>query len=169
MEDDGGGPLVENAVHAMDTLRWLLGDIKSIRGIGGNLFVKDRAPQIDIALGLFEFVSGAVAAVEVGAASEWCIADEELFISCEKAVSRTRGGFDQPSEILYVYRDEQQPKTELIDYANGHRDFIAELSHFIDCIENGVAPLVPGRDAAKSVAACLALKKAVREGTVVTL
>ena len=170
-EDDGGGPLVENAVHTMDTLRWLLGDMKSIRGLGGNLFVKDRAPQIDIALGLIEFQSGAIAAVELGSASEWVIADEELFIGCEKAVVRSRGAFAAPSEILYVYRDEQQPRTEVIDYSgdNGHRDFVAEISHFIDCIENGTAPLVPGRDAAKSVAACLALKKAVREGTTVEL
>ena len=170
-EDDGGGPLVENAVHAMDTLRWLLGDMKTIRGIGGNLFVKDRAPQIDIALGLIEFQSGAVAAVEVGAASEWAIADEELFIGCEKAVVRARGRFDQPSEILYVYRAEGKPRTKRIDYkgAKGSLDFVTEISHFIDCVENGTAPRVPGRDAAKSVAACLALKRAVREGKVVKL
>lgn len=170
-EDDGGGPILENAVHVFDTLRYVVGEISALRGIGGNLLVTQRAPQIDIALGLIEFENGCIGAVELGTASEWCIADEEFFIACEGAIVRCRGGFDRPDEVLYVHREEQQPRTFTVEYSgeNTQRDFGAEISHFLDCIRTGASPLVSGWDAARSVACCLAMKRAVREGTTVAV
>ncbi len=170
-EDDGGGPILENSVHCFDSLRFMVGEIKTVRGLGGNLFVKDRAPQVDIALGLLEFENGCIGSVELGTASEWCVADEDLFVGCEKAVARWHGGFDRPSELTYTYRAEQKPQTVTFDYSGeaGSADFVREISHFIDCIETGKQPLITGADAAKSIALCLAMKKAVREGVTVTL
>lgn len=168
-EDDGGGPLLENSIHCFDTLRYTIGEIKTIRGLGGNLLNPAREGQLDVALGLLEFENGAIGSVELGTASEWCIADEELFIGCEKAVVRWRGGFDRPQDILWVNRADQQPQTVSVDYEGeqGSRDFVAEITHFVECIQTGKTPLITGRDAACSVACCLALKQAVREGSVV--
>jgi len=170
-EDDGGGPIVENSVHTLDALRYLIGEIKTIRGLGGNLLNPDRAPQIDVALGLLEFENGCIGAVELGTASEWCVADEDFFIACEQAVVRCRGGFDRPAEILHVRRASGEPQTFTVDYAaeHGARDFIAEITHFVDCIQTGKTPLVTGHDAARSIACCLAMKRAVREGRTVTV
>lgn len=169
MEDDGGGPLLENSIHTFDTLRTVVGEIKSIRGLGGNLLNPDRAPQLDVALGLLEFENGCIGTVELGTASEWIIADEEFFLACEHAVARCRGGFDRPSEILYVNRKEQQPQTFTVDYdgEQGARDFVTEITHFVDCIKTGATPRITGRDAARSVACCLALKQAARTGETV--
>lgn len=170
-EDDGGGPILENSIHVFDTLRHIVGEIDAVRGIGGNLLVAERAPQIDIALGLLEFENGCLGAVELGTASEWCIADEELFLACEDAVARSRGGFDRPEEVQYLYRKEPQPRSFTADYAgeNADRDFVAEIGHFMDCIRTGATPLVSGWEGARSVACCLALKRAVREGTTVAV
>lgn len=168
-EDDGGGPLLENSIHCFDTLRYALGEIKTIRALGGNMLNPQREGQLDVALGLLEFENGAIGSVELGTASEWIIADEELFIACEKAVIRWRGGFDRPAEILWVNRQDQQPQTECVDYEGeqGSRDFVAEINHFVECIQGGKTPLITGRDAARSVACCLALKQAVRTGATV--
>lgn len=168
-EDDGGGPLLENAIHCFDTLRYAIGEIKTIRALGGNLLNPEREGQLDIGLGLLEFDNGTIGTVELGTASEWIVADEELFIGCEKAVVRWRGGFDRPSEISWVDRKDQKPQTVCMDYEGeqGSRDFVAEITHFVECIQTGKAPLITGRDAARSVACCLAMKQAVREGTVV--
>lgn len=170
-EDDGGGPILENSVHTFDALRYLIGEIKTIRGLGGNLFNPDRKGQIDVALGLLEFENGCIGAVELGTASEWCMADEEFFIGCEKAVVRCRGGFDRPAEIVYLDRKETAPQTYEVDYSGeqGARDFIAEIMHFVTCIRTGQTPLVSGRDAARSIACCLAMKRAVREGRTVAV
>lgn len=170
-EDDGGGPILENAVHVFDTLRYLIGEVKTIRGVGGTLLDMSRAPQVEIALGLLEFANGCIGAVELGTASEWCIADEELFVACEHAVARWRGAFDCPSELLYVYRAQQEPRTLTVDYTGDqtYRDFEAEIRHLMDCVAGKATPLVSGRDAARSVACCLAMKRAVREGGIVTV
>ena len=170
-EDDGGGPILENAVHTFDTLRYIIGEITAIRGIGGNFITGEYPEQIDIALGLLQFQGGCIGAVELGTATEWCVADEEFFLACEKAIVRWRGGFDRPSEILYVYRDAQEPKTFTIDYdgAAGTREFEAEIANFVECAQTGATPFVTGRDAARSIACCLGLKRAVREGIVVEL
>jgi len=168
-EDDGGGPILENAVHVFDTLRYLIGEVKSIQGLGGNYLNAKYAPQIDIGLGLLEFENGCIGGVQLGTASEWCIADEEFFLACKKAVARSRGGFDRPSELLYVYREDQQPQSYAVDYEgdSAHRDFIDEIGHFIECAKTGATPLVTGEDAAKSIACCLAMKQAVRTGKAV--
>ena len=170
-EEDGGGPILENSVHTFDALRYLIGEIKTIRGLGGNLLNPDRRPQLDVALGLLEFENGCIGAVELGTASEWTVADEELFIACEKAVVRSRGRFDRPSEIVCFDRAGTGPQTLEVDYSAGNdaRDFIAEITHFVDCIRTGQTPLVTGRDAARSIACCLAMKRAVREGRVVVV
>lgn len=170
-EDDGGGPIVENSVHVFDTLRFVIGEIKAIRGLGGNLLTPGYPDQVDIALGLIEFENGCVGAVELGTASEWCIADEEFYVACDKAVARSRGGFDRPSEILYVYRQEQVPRTYEVDYSGdqGARDFEDEIRELMRAARTGEPPLVPGRDAARSVACCVAMKRAVREGARVEL
>jgi len=168
-EDDGGGPLVENSVHTFDTLRYLIGDIVAIQGIGGNLITPEYAPQIDIALGLLEFENGCIGAVELGTASEWNMADEEFFVACEKAVARSRGGFDRPDQIVYSYRGQAEINTFEADYSDGHRDFVAEIRHFIDCALTGATPLVSGEEGAKSVACSFALKEAVRTGKRVEL
>ena len=168
-EDDGGGPLLENSIHCLDTLRYTIGEIKTIRGLGGNFFNPAREGQLDVALALLQFENGTIGSVELGTASEWCVADEEFFIGCEKAVVRWRGGFDRPSELLWVDRTAQQPQTLCFDYEGeqSSRDFVSEIGHFVDCIQTGKAPLIGGRDAAQSIACCLALKQAVRTGTVV--
>ncbi|MEN6547918.1 MAG: Gfo/Idh/MocA family oxidoreductase [Armatimonadia bacterium] len=170
-EDDGGGPILENAVHVFDTLRYLIGDVKTVRGIGGNILNPDRAGQVDLALGLLEFENGCVGAVELGTASEWAMADEEFYLACEHTVVRSRGGFDRPSEILYLNRAEAKPQTFCVDYegAKGSQDFEAEIRHFVECIQKQQQPLITGRDAAKSIAVCQAMKRAVREGTTVEL
>lgn len=170
-EDDGGGPILENAVHVFDTLRYVIGEIKSVRAIGGNLLNPAYAPQIDLALGLLEFENGCLGAVELGTASEWPIADEEFYLACEHAVARSRGGFDRPNEVLYLHRADGKPQTFCVDYdgANSSRDFEAEIRHFVECLKQHKQPLITGRDAAKSIAVCQAMKRAVREGATIEL
>jgi UDP-N-acetylglucosamine 3-dehydrogenase len=168
-EEDGGGPIVENSVHCFDLLRYVIGEVKTVRGVGGNLFVKDRAPQVDIALGLLEFECGCVGAVELGTASEWSVADEELSITCEDAVIRWYGSFDRPSELRYLHPRDGQQRVLTFDYSGeqASADFEREIANFIECIHTGGTPRIPGADAARSIGLCVAMKQAVREGGVV--
>src|SRR5690606_30325496 len=47
--------------------------------------------------------------------------------------------------------------------------YALELEHFFDCLEKGTQPLTHGREAAKTLAICLAANESAKTGQVVTL
>ena len=59
-EDDGGGPLLENAVPAADTARFLLGDIERLYAEGDVFNAPRRAPQLNCAVYTVRAASGAI-------------------------------------------------------------------------------------------------------------
>jgi predicted dehydrogenase len=161
-EEDGGGPLHENSVHAFDILRFLMGDVERVYAEGGNLFNPDRAPQIDVASVSIRFKSGAVAAVGCGQAYEWGFAGETSYLACEKAIAEVKGSFDNPEHLRYILRSEPGRVVE-VNY--GEKDlFRAELAHFAECILNDKQPLVPGEEGRASVAVSIAVKESIRTG-----
>lgn len=161
-EDDGGGPLLENSIHTVDMMRYLIGEIETVYASGGNLFNPDRAPQIDAAAATLRFAGGAVAALGIGQASEWTWADEHFFFACERGEVRITGGFDRPTNWWSARRDDPSSATD--ETVPVDDCFDREISHFLECVRSGRPPLVPGEDARKSVAACLAIKQSIRSG-----
>jgi len=161
-EEDGGGPLHENSVHAFDMLRFLIGDVERVYAEGGNLFNPDRAPQIDVASVTLRFKSGAVAAVGCGQAYEWSFAGETSYLACENAVAEVRGSFDNPEHLRYILRAEPE---RIIEVNHGEKDlFRAELAHFAECVMDDTPPLVPGEEGRASLAVCMAVKESIRTG-----
>jgi len=161
-EDDGGGPLMENSIHAIDMLRYLMGEVKTVYAEGDNLFNPDRAPQLDVATATLRFDSGAIAAVGLGQASEWGIANEYFFLACDHGEVRISGPFDQPMNWWMCRRDAlDQPQEEALPRDTG---FEAEIKHFLHSIRTGAKPLVTGEDARNSVAVCIAIKESARTG-----
>ena len=166
-EDDGGGPLVENSVHTVDLLRYLMGEVKTVYAEGGNLFNPDRAPQLDVAVATLRFHNGAIAAVGLGQASEWGFANEYFFFACDKGEARISGPFDQPQHWWMCRRETlDSPEEETLPAESG---FEAEIAHFLHCVRSGEEPLVTGEDARGSVAVCLAIKESARTGKPITL
>lgn len=58
-EMDGGGSLMNQAVHTVDIMQWLMGDIKEVKSVGG-IFGHNIKTE-DMTASLIEFESGAVA------------------------------------------------------------------------------------------------------------
>lgn len=54
---DGGGCLMNQGIHAIDTMCWLAGDVKSVYGIA-KAMLRDIEVE-DTAMGILEFVNGA--------------------------------------------------------------------------------------------------------------
>lgn len=166
-EADGGGPLQENSVHAVDTLRYLMGEVTTVMAVGGNLFNPDRAPQVDVAAVSLQFASGAVAALGLGQASEWGFAEEHFFVACEHGEAHFSGRFDAPVHWWMALRSapgdvekEEIPPDDCFD---------REIGHFLDCVRSGTLPLVTGEDARGSVAVTLAIKESIRTGLPIKL
>jgi len=166
-ENDGGGPLLENSIHAVDTLRFLLGEVERVYAEADNLFNKQYAPQLDTAAVSLRFRSGAIASLGCGQAYEWDFASEGTYLACDNAVVEITGPFDNPDTVRYILRSEPGKVKEV--RFPPYDLFQIELGHFADCIRTGAAPLVSGEDGRASVAVCLALKRSARSGMPVTL
>jgi predicted dehydrogenase len=166
-EDDGGGPILENSVHTIDMLRFLMGEVKTVYAEGGNLFNPDRAPQIDVAAVTLRFENGAIAALGLGQAAEWGYANEHFFFACDNGEVRMHGRFDRPTHWWLARRDTpSNPQEEVVAEDDC---FDPEIAHFLHCVRTGETPSVTGESAKGSVAVCLAIKESARSGKAVTL
>lgn len=166
-ELDGGGPIQENSVHAVDTLRYLMGEVETVMATGGNLFNPERSPQVDTAAVALRFRNGAVAALSLGQATEWPCADEHFFFACDGGEARFSGPFDSPVRWWMALRS--NPAHPEVEEIPPDDCFDREIGHFLECVRNGSTPLVTGESARGSVAVTLAIKESIRTGRAVTL
>ena len=167
-EADGGGPIVENAIHIFDLMRYLLGEVTSVYAEGGNLFRPDQAHQIDAAVVALRFASGAVASVACGYGSEWGFADERISIATSKVVCEAQSDrFDGVPALRYIHRD--RPNEPQMPELDTRTDFELEIDAFLRAIDADTPPPVTAGDAARSVAVALAVKRSVRECRAVKL
>jgi predicted dehydrogenase len=166
-EKDGGGPIVENTVHVIDLLHFLIGEVKSVYAEGDNLFMPQFSSQIDTAIFTIRFKNGAIAGVGAGYGSEWGFAKEEVTFTTEKAVCEVRGFFDNPQNLQYIYRNNPSKVfEEKFDNADG---FSGEIEHFVNCIKNNKKPAVDGNDGLYALKVCLSVKKSAKNKKPVSL
>lgn len=158
-EEDGGGPLLENSIHTVDMLRYLMGEVETVYAEGDTLFNPDRKPQLDVATYTFRFANGSIAAVGSGQASEWAFANEYFFLACDGGEIRFSGPFDRPINWWMGRRENAAQEEETIPVDDC---FDREIGHFLNCVRNNETPLVTGEDARGSVAVCLAVKESAR-------
>ncbi|NQT51066.1 Gfo/Idh/MocA family oxidoreductase [bacterium] len=166
---DGGGPILENSVHIVDILRYLMGNVVRVSAEGGNLFMKHRAPVADCAAVTLRFASGGIAALALGYGCEWSMAREEVLLATPKMVFELQGGFDRADQLRYTSREnpadvQQRPAEQ--PYGGG---FPEEIAHFIECATRGQAPRADGLAGREAVRICLAIKESIRTGKPVEL
>ena len=161
-EDDGGGPILENAVHAADVLGFLMGDVEVVYAEGGTFFAPARKPQIDCAVYTLRFKSGAIAAVGAGMVSMPAFDFEDYYIANENGVAEVSGRFDSAETIRYALRSDPENVHE--ENYPGAGAFRAEIEHFIECSKTGAEPIANGGAGKKAIAICRAVKRSAEIG-----
>lgn len=175
---DGGGALMNQGIHAVDLLLWLMGPVRRVHGTT-KILGHERIEVEDTAVATLEFENGALGVIE-GATSTY----PGLLKRVE--ISGTTGTAVIEEEDLRTWRfAAETPEDEEIrrTYATattsggGASDPMAidttaharQLEDFVDAIERGRAPEVDVHEARKAVDLIRAVYESARTGATVEL
>ena len=167
-ELDGGAALINQGVHTVDLLLWLLGDVRRVKGHTATAL--HAIESEDVALALLEFASGASATLEATTAA-WPGYPRRVEISGTEGTLVVEGDrvtaadLRRPAPELVSAGAEGavSAQTATVADAAPHRRMIED---FVRTIETGSAPACDGREGLRSLAVVEAVYRAAREGGV---
>jgi predicted dehydrogenase len=174
-ELDGGGALMNQAIHNVDLLQWLMGPVESVQAMTG-LLVHDRIEVEDTAVAAVRFASGALGVIEA-ATSAFPGLLKRTEIHGENGSARV----EQDDVTLWSFRDAQPGDTRMLEQKSaansgsadpkaishaGHRD---QLIDFLRAIDTGTPALVDGREGRKAVEIIRAIYRSSQSGRAVKL
>jgi len=175
---DGGGAMMNQAIHNVDLLQWLMGPVARISAFTASL-AHERIDVEDTAVACLQFRSGALGVIQA-TTSVWpglpktigihgnqgsAVVEQEDLLRWEfareqdsDAAVRQRfaqkvgasGGSSNPAAISHEY----------------HR---RQLADFVEAIETGRPPLVDGKEGRKAVEIILGIYESARTGRAVEL
>ena len=167
---DGGGALMNQGIHTVDLLLWLLGDATSI-------YARTRTALHDIevedtVVACLEFAGGAVATLEATTAAypgfprrlELTGSNGTVVIEDDRVAFV--GLHEAPAEPPPHDRGSQNASASsaTVSDVRGHRTILEDC---LDAIRTGREPLAGGREGRRSVATVEAIYRSAREGVAV--
>ncbi|MCW5979771.1 MAG: Gfo/Idh/MocA family oxidoreductase [Bryobacteraceae bacterium] len=171
----GGGPILINLAHEIDSLRALVGEISGVQAIASNR-IRGHAVE-DTAAVILEFESGALGALTVSdsavAPFSWeQTAGENALYARDNSqdsmvLAGTHGSLSLPS--LRWWRQDGD-RSWARPFCMGRVQFqpadplVRQLDHFLDVVGNRAEPAVPAIEGFRSLAATLAVRDAVATG-----
>ncbi|TWU67612.1 MULTISPECIES: Gfo/Idh/MocA family protein [Crateriforma] len=175
---DGGGALMNQAIHSVDLLVWLMGDVEEISAMTGTL-THERIEVEDVAVATLKFKSGALGVIEAtttaypGALKRIEIAGSNGSAVLEEE-DLIQWDFADETDADRQIRDSMQGKTEsgggaadpsAIDH-KGHTKVYEELAASI--AENRM-PSISGHEGRRSVEVIRAIYESAQSGQRVKL
>lgn len=178
---DGGGSLINQAVHTVDIMQWLMGDVESVTSQMG-IFAHDIETE-DLTATLVKFKSGASATF----VSTTCAYPG---ISTEIQIYGTNGSVEADADILKTWKfktpsdsfdDEEDEEEAMLDlYGRGNRSAAKSdpmlvtghdsvINDMIDAVIGDRDPQILPMEAIKSVKIVNAIYKSAKTKTTVQL
>jgi UDP-N-acetyl-2-amino-2-deoxyglucuronate dehydrogenase len=175
---DGGGAMMNQAIHNVDLLLWMMGDAYQVSGFTAML-AHDRIEVEDTAVACLRFANGALGVIQ---------ATTSVFPGLPKTIALhgNRGSaVIEQEDILRWEFDAVTPQdaevkarfAQKVGASGGssdpkaisHQGHARQLADFVRAINTNTAPLVDGREGRKSVALICAIYESMRSGKVVNL
>jgi len=167
-ELDGGGALMNQAIHNVDLLQWLMGDVVSVQAITATL-AHERIEVEDTAAAILRFRSGALGVIEASTSAypgllkrteihgdRGSARVEQDDITFWSFLNNEPGDADRLKPSGSASGGASDPKA--ISHA-GHRD---QLADFLQSIDSGRPALVDGREGRKAVEIIRAIYRSAR-------
>ena len=162
---DGGGSLMNQSIHALDLLQWVLGPLESICGYAETLTHDIEAE--DTASAALRFASGALGIIQ-GTTSAHIDSPLRIEIRGTEGNATLEGsrlGIWQPSreeESLSAHGPESLPESQ------GHEPLgaahLRQLNEIFAALREGREPPVPGEEARKAVEIVLGIYRSAASG-----
>jgi predicted dehydrogenase len=178
-ELDGGGALMNQAIHSVDLLCWLMGPVAEIRAQTA-LLAHQRIAVEDVAMATLRFQNGALGIIEASTAIyPGYLKRIEIHGSAGSAV------MEEEDLIKWDFAEEDKAADEAIrrkmaertsggggaadPAAIGHHGHARQFKDVLRAIEKGSTPLVDGPEGRRSVEIILGIYKAAETGRAVEL
>ena len=175
---DGGGAYMNQAIHNVDLLYWLMGDVAEVCGLTATL-AHDRIEVEDVGTAIVRFKNGALGTLEASTS-----AFPGLLKKTEIHGSHGSVIVEQDSILLWQFQDERPEDEEIrqkfgksSETSGGAADpkaisFVGHQRQFedlISAIQEGRKPLIDGPEGRKSVELILAIYESSQTGKRVEL
>ncbi len=176
----GGGPILINAIHEVDSLRMLLGNIAEVQAFSSNAV---RGFEVeDTTAAVFRFSSGALGTLTLSDTAsapwtwEWTSGENPDFPKTNADslfIAGTLGSLAVPSLCLRTHlKGAESWLTPLLEDKLPYQaqdPYIPQMTNFADVIRGDAEPVVSGREGLKTLAATLAIAEAANTGRAVKL
>jgi UDP-N-acetyl-2-amino-2-deoxyglucuronate dehydrogenase len=167
-----GGALMNQSIHHIDALQWLMGDVESVFAYTATLAHKMEAEDTGVAV--LRFKSGAIATIEGSTITYPENLEGSVAIFGEHGSVKV-GGTALNRKIFWKVAGQIEHEREILTreaidppsvYGSSHREQIAEM---IEAIWENRLPSTHGREARRSLALVCAIYQSSREGREVQL
>ena len=171
--EQDGGTLMNQCIHGIDLLRWMLGDeVEEVYGATRQRF-HDYLEAEDVGVAVLKFKSGAVGTIEGTSNVYPRNLEETLYVFGESGTVKV-GGTSTNNIDVWEFADETEADAEAKGlqeatsnvYGNGHTALYAVM---VDAIENDRAPYVDAVAGRNALEIVLAIYKSQKTGEPVKL
>jgi predicted dehydrogenase len=156
---DGGGALINQAIHTIDLLQWIMGEVESVYGQVGT-FTHDGIEGEDTAVAVLRFCSGALGVIEGSTSVQPALARR-------LEIHGTKGTAVLNNDLFTIQTgkdtDKQQKNASSSGGAASPLQGYSLVPHqkqfevIVDAIKNDTQPPLSGQEAMKSLAIVLAV------------
>jgi UDP-N-acetyl-2-amino-2-deoxyglucuronate dehydrogenase len=172
---DGGGALMNQSIHNVDLIQWLMGDVASLQAMTAML-CHERIEVEDTAIAMVRFQNGALGVIEA-ATSAYPGLLKRTEIHGENGSVRV----EQDDILLWQFRTKKPGDAAMVSATGtvsggagdprdfspaGHRE---QLNEFLHAIDENRPPRVDGREGRKAVEIIRAIYHSAKTGQAVTL
>ncbi len=158
-ETQGGGVLMNQATHHLDSLLWWMGEVDMVVGFCENLYHDIEVE--DTGSAIIKFTSGATLNFMASTAVQGSLAPPFEFNGTEATLSFGMGGL--------VVRKKDCKEWEKVELVSSDDNTTLQLNAFIDSIVNNTQPAVSGEDGRRALELSLAIYKSSKTGRPVKL
>jgi UDP-N-acetyl-2-amino-2-deoxyglucuronate dehydrogenase len=175
---DGGGAYMNQAIHNVDLLYWLMGDVDQVCGLTATL-AHDRIEVEDVGTAIVRFKNGALGTLEATTS-----AYPGLLKRTEIHGTKGSAIVEQDDVLLWDFHAPSGDDAGIRERfarkpgstggaadpkAIAHTGHLRQFEDFVAAIQTGGRPAVDGREGRKSVELILAIYESAKTGKRVTL